>query len=234
VLKHGTRSGAFKSWRSVGTAGRNDFRVELPDGTLVSIEAKGCPDGNNTNIWDRPSWADEFFVWCQCPESLVHQPGEGVWSGIATRLLPKVAAERVVVDGFIFWDGRCGSQLRNCPKDFGVTGPLRSEATPIASQVDKPDWLPPPCIYLLPRSAPNVMNNPRPQIHSLATLGFATALLRLFQVPEPKMPAYVHEGRIESRNVRTGTQIRISVRSQCWPDGKARLVESKWKALRRE
>lgn len=234
VLEYGSRQGAWVRWSAVGTAGRNDFRVALADGTQVSIEAKGCPDGNNTTIWDRPGWADEFLVWCQCPESLVHDPGEGAWSGIGTRILPKCAAEKVVVDGFIFWDGRCGTDLRLCPKDYGVFGTLRSEATDIVGQYGKPDWLPPPCIYLLPRSVPNVSNNATPKMHSLSTLKFAKALLDLFQVPHALQTDYVHEASISARNVATGTQIQISVKSRCWPDGSPRVHSGAWKPLRRE
>jgi hypothetical protein len=233
VLKFGATRKAWKSWAPVGTAGRNDFRVELNDGTLISIEAKGCPDGNNTNIWDRPGWADEFFVWCQCPESLRHHPGTGAWAGIANRLLPKVAAERTVVDGFIFWDGRCGSKLRPCPKGYGVDG-LRSAATDIPGQSGREDWVPPPCIFMMPKSPPHVSNNRVPAVHNIASLKFAAALLDVFNVPASEQPEYVHDAKIAARNVPRGTEVQVTVRSRCWPDGVPRVEAGNWKPLRRE
>ena len=75
-------------WQDLRTQGRNDYRVNLPNGRSVAIEAKGCPDGNNMTIYERPSWAEEFIIWSQCPESLAKDPGVGVWSGLSTRLFP--------------------------------------------------------------------------------------------------------------------------------------------------
>lgn len=233
ILDYGVAQGVFARWSFVGTEARQDYRVDLPDETAVCLEQKGCPDGNNTNIWDRPGWADEFVVWCLCPESLVNQPGEGTWSGIATRLLPKEYAEKQLVDAMIFWDGRCGSDQRRCPKSFGVTG-LRQKATSIASQQRTSDWLPPPCIYLFPRSIPHVRNNQRPPTHSVGTLKIAKAFLDLFNVPPEEQGRYVHISRAEVRGVTRGTQLRIGVVSRCWPDGDDREVVSKWKTVRRE
>ncbi len=233
VLDYGVSHKAFVSWNFEGTGGRQDYRVELSGGRLVAVEAKGCPDGNNTTIWDRPPWAHEFVVWCLCPESLVHEPGAGVWSGISTRLIPKVAAEEKVVDAFIFWDGRCGSELRKCPKarSFGVSGPLRSKATDILG--DPPGWLPPPCIYLFPQSAPRP-RNPRPATHTLATCRFANSLLELFNVPAAVRAQHVHEVKTAARGVPAGTQIQVSVTSRDWPDGRDRMVAGDWKLLKRD
>ena len=234
VLDFGKGEGSFSSWSFIGTQGRSDYRVDLPDGTAVCIEAKGCPDGNNTTIWDRPGWANEFVVWCQCPESLAKPPGHGTWSGVATRLLPKMTAEREVVDAMFFWDGRCGSNLRRCPKDYGVVG-LRSKATAIPSQSGKDaEWVPPPCIYLFPRSRPHLANNPTPAMHTLATCKFAAAMLDLFNVPESERQAYVHHAGVSARGTPTGVQIQVTVTSRCWKDGEDREVMGRWKDVRRE
>jgi hypothetical protein len=72
----------FDSWDFIGSRGRQDYRVDLPDGTSVAVEAKGCPDGNNTNIWDRPQWADEFVVWSLCPRVSLTTPAAA--SGLAS------------------------------------------------------------------------------------------------------------------------------------------------------
>ncbi len=233
VLEYGVEQKIFEKWAFVGTENRQDYRVDLADGTAVSIEAKGCPDGNNMNIWDRPGWAQEFVVWSMCPESLAHEPGEGLWSGIATRLIPKLAAERTVVDALVFWDSRCGSERRRCPKRYGVEGNLRSRATGIPGQ-DGRAWLPPPCIYLFPTAPPVVRNNPTPRTHTLATCKFADAFLHLFNVPEAERPLYVHEASVQSRGTDRGTQIRVTTLSRNWPDGLEREYSGRWKAVRRE
>jgi hypothetical protein len=234
VLDFGVAQNIFADWSFVGTENRQDYKVCLSDGAEVCIEAKGCPDGNNTTIWDRPAWADEFVVWCLCPESLVNPPGEGVWSGVATRLLPKVTAEHVVVDAMLFWDGRCGSSIRRCPKRYGVTGTLRAKATEIPAQQGKDDWLPPPCIYLFPASVPNIRNNRIPRVHTVETCRFANAMLELFNVPAEERASYVHEAHIEAEGSASGTRIKPSVVSRCWPDGDDREVTTRWKLLRRE
>lgn len=233
ILDHCLERGLITSWEVTGSSRRDDYRVVLDDGTRVAIEAKGCPDGNNTTIWDRPSWADEFIVWSQCPDSLVNHPGQGVWSGLATRLLPKVAAEKEVVDAFVFWDARCGSEERICPKNFGQYG-IRAAATDIANQPGKTDWIPPPCIYLMPRSAPTLLGNPEPVLHTLSTNRFATMLLKAFNVPREQMFGYVHDASVQMRGGPKGTQLKITVVSRCHSDGTEKTRESTWKKLKRD
>ncbi|HEX6701509.1 MAG TPA: hypothetical protein VF101_12350 [Gaiellaceae bacterium] len=232
LLEHGVGK-AWSAWSFVGTENRQDYRVDLADGTSVCIEAKGCPDGNNTTIWDRPGWADEFIVWCLCPESLVNQPGEGTWSGVATRLLPKEVAERQLVDALVFYDSRCGTDQRRCPKGYGVVG-LRRKLTTTPSQTGTTDWLPPPSIYLFPRTLPNVRTNQNPPLHTVSTCTFADALLGLFGVPVAARPAYVYDASARVRGTSRGTQLRVVVTSRCWPDGEERQVAGNWKSVRRE
>ncbi len=234
IFEYGVTREVFESWEEVTAQGRNDFRVILTDGTAVSIEAKGCPDGNNTAIWDRPAWADEFVVWCQCPDSFTLQPGVGIWSGIATRLASKCVAEGVMVDAMIFFDARCGTPVRPCPKDFGVTGALRSAATTNASQRDKPNWMPPPCIYLFPQSLPSPGRNQNPIVHSPSSLHFCRAILDLFQVPRAAQSEYVHDAVIGARANDSGTEIRVAITSRSWPDRTSHVYRGAWKPLRRE
>ena len=233
ILDYGKERGIFDEWHFVGTGNRQDYRVALVDGTVVGIEAKGCPDGNNLQIWDRPGWANEFIVWSMCPDSLVKQPGRGIWSGISTRLMTKVVAENVIVDAMIFWDSRCGSDLRRCPKHFGVEGDLRSRATETEAQ-DGRKWLPPPCVYLFPRTPPNIRNNPSPPLHTVETCKFANSLLTLFNVPNEQKPSYIHSAKIDAQGTQQGTKIKVTVTSRCWPAGQEREVSTGWKTLKRE
>ncbi len=226
----------IRKWEFVGSGGRQDYRVDLNDGRVVAIEAKGCPDGNNMNIWERPAWADEFVVWSQCPNSLAKHPGLGTWSGVTIRLLPKSIVDPVRVDSMVFWDGRCGSDLRRCPKAYGVEG-LRSKATEIPGQRDGSgshrDWLPPPCIYMFPRTVPNAPGNPHPPHHTWRTHGFADALLTAFNVPDEEKDDYVHNINAEVELRRDGRYLRVAL-DVARPGRDRVVVQSAWKRLKRE
>jgi hypothetical protein len=221
------------SWRFIGSAGRQDYQVTMLDGREIAIEAKGCGDGNNTTIWDRPTWADEFIVWSLCPESLANDPGRGAWSG-TNRLINKVVAEQKQVDAYIVWDGRCGSSWRRCPKKFGITGRLRSAATDVQGELGQEDWLPPPCIFLFPRSIPRVGTNPSPRRHTVQTCTFADMLLEAMNVPRAARPQYVHETTVEVRGATTGTEIQVGVISRARDDDDERVYRGPWRKLKRE
>jgi hypothetical protein len=233
VLNHMEAAGTITEWQFVGQKQRQDYRVTLPDERVVSIEAKGCGDGNNMGIWDRPRWADEFVIWSQCPESLQHEPGEGVWSALATRIISKVIAEEVVVDCFVFFDGRCGSELRRCPKNrsHGVEEDLRPRASDIPGQ-DGGSWMPPPCVYLLPRSVADPSTNPVPPLHSLDTCRFAAAMLRAFNVPTQDAPAETHWARVHAENRSDGRYYQVIIGSDL--ANPRQLVVGRWKRLRRD
>jgi hypothetical protein len=66
------------------------------------------------------------------------------------------------------------------------------------------------------------------------TCKFANAMLELFNVPVSERPSYVHEAHIETEGTASGTRIKPSVVSRCWPDGDEREVTTRWKLLRRE
>ena len=93
VLDHMEAESHVDSWAFTGAAERHDYQIGLEDGRAVVFEAKGCLDGNNTNIFQRPPNADEFFIWslCQNPGA---DPGHNAWSGIHTRLSARLIAER--------------------------------------------------------------------------------------------------------------------------------------------
>jgi hypothetical protein len=56
----------IKNWESAGESNRHDYSVTLNSGKIAAIELKGCLDGNNTNIFERPPQANEFIVWSVC------------------------------------------------------------------------------------------------------------------------------------------------------------------------
>ncbi len=233
VLSHMQEVRVIAQWEFVGTRKRQDYRVSLLNGRQVAVESKGCGDGNNTGIWDRPRWAEEFVLWSQCPESLQHQPGDGVWSALATRIFPKVIFERVVVDCFIFFDGRCGSAIRRCPKNpaYGVEGNLRAASTEILGQDQRP-WLPPPCLYLLPRSVPEPVENPQPPLHTLETCQFAAALLRAFNVPLEEASANAHWAQVNTQNRADGLYYQVTIGTDA-AQPRAQFIGG-WKRLRRD
>jgi hypothetical protein len=145
------------NWESSGDSNRHDYKVTLPTGKVAAIELKGCLDGNNTNIFERPPHAQEFIIWSVCSNTAA-DPRKNVWSGIHTRLGAEIIAESKRVDGIVVWDMVCGTIGRPCPKltlnpsRITVVGPYR---------------LPPPCIYVFPATVPSPRNNPEPQAQSV-------------------------------------------------------------------
>ena len=115
VLDFLLHQGRIVEWRFSGAGERHDYEVLMPEGRLCVIETKGCLDGNNTNIFERPSNADEFIIWslCQNPGS---DPVHNAWSGIHTRLSAEIIHKRQRIDGVIIWDMLCNTAGRPCPK----------------------------------------------------------------------------------------------------------------------
>lgn len=167
ILDHMRAGGHIEEWRSAGESNRHDYQVRMPSGRTSCIELKGCLDGNNTNIFERPAQADEFVIWSICSNPAA-DPRHNVWSGIHTRLSAEIIERSKPVDGLIVWDWLCGTVARPCPK-FGADS---ARLTMVES------WsLPPPCIYLFPKSIPSVRNNPNPQSQSINDVH----LLKAFQ-----------------------------------------------------
>ncbi|MFH1913674.1 MAG: hypothetical protein ABIK45_05310 [Pseudomonadota bacterium] len=173
-------AGLIKGHSFTGQGDRHDYYVELPDGKKSICEAKGCLDGNNTTIWERPANADEFFIWslCQNPGSNL---SHGVWSGVHTRLGGKIIAEKQKVEALVVWDMLCGTDERACPKIAEGRG------VEIEGRV-----IPPPCIYLFPRTVPDPRNNPKPPVGKIGDAALADALLRHFGGDPDKDVTEVH------------------------------------------
>ena len=150
VLNYMQDMGFINDWESAGEANRHDYEVHFKSGRTAIIELKGCLDGNNTNIFDRPQNADEFIVWSICTNTGA-DPRHNAWSGIHTRLSAEIISREQRVDGIVIWDMVCGTIGRPCPKLF-------ADASRIT--IVGPYSLPPPCLYILPATIPSPRNNP--------------------------------------------------------------------------
>lgn len=163
--------GYIKEWESAGNQNRYDYDIFFPDGRRAAIELKGCLDGNNTTIFERPNHAQEFVIWSVCANRFSDMD-HNAWSGLHTRLSAEIILGNKHVDGLIIWDWVCGSKERPCPK-------LRSPAPDILVSIG-PHTLPPPCLYVLPSTVPSVRNNPAPKYPELRELRLLNAFHKCF------------------------------------------------------
>lgn len=177
-------------WHSAESKDRHDFEVQLGDGRVCVIEAKGCLDGNNTNIYERPPNADEFVIWSLC-QNAAADPRKNVWSGIHTRLSAEIIYRKEVVDGVIVWDSLCGTLGRPCPKVEAEKGRARLGQRRV----------PPPCIYLFPRTVPDPRNNPKPPQRSLEDVKFLHLLHEAFCGREQDLTQVILEAKMEGANI---------------------------------
>ncbi len=207
--------GGIKQWSFVGSEERHDYEVIMPDDSLTVIETKGCLDGNNTNIFERPPHADRFIIWslCQNPGS---DPRHNAWSGIHTRLSAEIIHKRHLVDGLIIWDMICGTAGRPCPKTKDDQSRLIS--------VGQNRRVPPPCLYLFPRSLPDARNNPSPICWKLEEVKLLHTMWNLFNGNEHD----VVEVHIDARMKDADTQRR----TRYFRKGE-QFSSSKWTTLKR-
>jgi len=160
ILNYMEDKGLITSWTDAGDGNRHDYSIKLKSGKIGVIELKGCLDGNNTNIFERPAHANEFIIWSVCTNPGA-DPRRNVWSGIHTRLSAEIISRNQQVDGLIVWDMACSTLGRPCPKIIQDKSADRlTEAGPFR--------LPPPCIYLFPATVPSVRNNPQPAAQKIA------------------------------------------------------------------
>lgn len=199
------QAGAITAWTFSGSADRHDYEVRMPNGRICIIEAKGCLDGNNTNIFERPPQADEFLIWslCQNPGA---NPRHNVWSGIHTRLSAETIHRKVQVDALIVWDMLCGSAGRPCPK-------LKAGAKE-----------PPPCLYLFPRSVSDPRNNPAPPPRTIEEVSFAAAMMKTFACESSSLNQVHIESKYENNALMRRTTVVRNGEEQ---------KQSRWTKLRR-
>ena len=169
VLNHMQDRGFIADWDRLQDRPYGS-RVTLPTGSIAVIEGKGCLDGNNTILFERPDYADEFVIWSICANR-GSDLGKGVRSGIHTRLGVDLIVRRQAVDGVVVWDWACGTANRPCPK---VAGGQRRRTT------IGPYALPPPCIYVFPEQPPHVQRNPHAASRELDSVELLTALHECF------------------------------------------------------
>ncbi|MDP3115950.1 MAG: hypothetical protein Q8N19_02425 [Phenylobacterium sp.] len=156
-------------WDPSKGGARHDFQVRLNSGRLAVIVLKGCLDGNNTNIFERPTDADEFVIWSLCL-SPGADPRHNAWSGIHTRLSAEMILKHQRVDGLIVWDMVCGTIGRPCPKLERLHTDLSERTTPVG-----PFKTPPPCVYVFPSSIPYAAQ-PLARAQPLEAVEFLAAL----------------------------------------------------------
>ncbi|MBI2422783.1 MAG: hypothetical protein HYV27_08130 [Candidatus Hydrogenedentes bacterium] len=206
--------GSISSWVFSGGQDRHDYVLNMPDNTTVIIEAKGCLDGNNTNIFQRPPQAEEFYIWSLC-QNVGSDPRHNVWSGIHTRLGAELIHRKEKIDGLIVWDMLCGTVGRPCPKCIGH--PEKLISLPGKS-------VPSPCLYIFPRTIPDPRNNSKPDVARMADLKFFQALAALFGCDKADINEVSIQVRMEDANLQRKTTVRR--------DGEV-VSESNWATLRR-
>lgn len=212
VLNYMQDRNFIRDWEEAGGSNRHDYVVQLNTGKTGVIELKGCLDGNNTTIFERPTHAQEFIIWSVCTNPGA-DPQKNAWSGIHTRLSAEIIAEKKLVDGVMIWDMVCGTVGRPCPKAMaqGVTEVAHYR-------------LPPPCIYVFPPTIASPRNNPRPAAQNLGQVELLKAFHECFNGRDEEVNFVDFE--IEHQGAETMRKTRIQ-------RGGATVRESKFTAIKR-
>lgn len=203
VLNHMQDAGYIRNWTSAGEANRHDYSVEMNSGRTGIIELKGCLDGNNTNIFERPPHAHEFVIWSVCTNPGA-DPRHNAWSGIHTRLSAEIVSRQQQVDGVLIWDMVCGTIGRPCPK----LGEDDSRITEVGQFA-----LPPPCIYLMPATVPSARNNPNPPAQEIQDVELLRAFHECFRGKDEELNyvgfavSYVGSDVVRKTSVRRGSSL---------------------------
>ena len=207
VLNYMQDQGHILEWEEAGAANRHDLTVTLLDQRLAVIELKGCLDGNNTNISDRPPHAEEFVTWSLC-QNKTSNLRKGVWSGIHTRMGADIVDLEKRHDGLIVWDWVCNTMARPCPKVLLDN----SNVTSLGAHS-----LPPPCLYAFQATVPSPRNNPKPQMRDVRDVGILAAFYNCFGGEPEGLNSIVIEAKNEGANlmrkttiIRDGNEIKSS------------------------
>lgn len=214
VLNHMQDGEFIIDWEEAGAANRHDLSITLNSKRVAVIELKGCLDGNNTNISDRPAHAEEFITWSLC-QNKTSNLRKGVWSGIHTRMGADIVDTGKGHDGLIVWDWVCNSVARPCPKVL---------ADPNRITVLGQYILPPPCLYSFPKTAPQPRNNPKPPAREVLDVEILKAFYDCFGGEISELSTVEIEVKHEGADLVRKTTISS--------DGKVRRA-SKFTALKR-
>jgi hypothetical protein len=197
ILSSMRDAGKILGFEFTGADDRHDYHVRMPNERIVVIETKGCLDGNNTNIFERPPEAEEFYIWSIC-QNRAADPRHNAWSGIHTRLGAEYIANNKKVDALIIWDWVCGTPARPCPK-------LVADAT--RSTTVGEFCLPPPCFYIFPTTKPDPRNNPSPRIPQANELAFVDALHAMFKCRPDDVTSIQLTARMNDTSVQRKTEL---------------------------
>lgn len=198
VLNFMQDSSFITDWESSGEANRHDYSITMPSGRIAVIELKGCLDGNNTNIFQRPANANEFFIWSVCTNPGA-DPRHNAWSGIHTRLSAEIITRGELVDGCIIWDMVCATIGRPCPKVASAAERLTTVGH---------FMLPPACIYIFPATVPQPRTNPQPVAQSLDDVHFLKALHQCFKGSDGELNYVDFQVEYKGADVVRKTRIR--------------------------
>ena len=199
ILNYMQDNGFIQDWNSAGDSNRHDYSVRLNSGKIGIIELKGCLDGNNTNIFNRPPHAEEFVLWSVCTNPGA-DPRHNAWSGIHTRLSAEIIEREQRVDGLIIWDMVCGTIGRPCPKIDLLPDKRTNEVGSYR--------LPPPCIYVFPSTIASPRNNPTPVAQQLKDVGLLTAFHDCFKGSEEEVNYVDFEVQYRGADILRTTRIR--------------------------
>jgi hypothetical protein len=181
--------GDIVDYEYAGRVGRHDFTVVLqrdPD-ALAAVEVKGG-EGNSINISIRPRWAREFAIWCHLDGAIVNQPAHGA-RAVVSRLVGEMVRRHKHVDVLFFKDVLCGTRTRPCPKYPGRESQMGLETAPD--------------VFLFPQRIPT-LEDPEPEVHSLASLRLPGLILSAFGIEGSDVARHVWQIRVRVRQLQTG------------------------------
>ncbi len=135
---------------------------------------------------------------------------------LGLRLGAEIVHRRQRVDGVVIWDMACGTVGRPCPK-------LAANANR-ATRICANRSVPPPCLYLIPRSIPDARNNPTPACWQINEIHLLHSLWRAFHGDDADIVDVGIEARIEG--------VDVQRRTRFFRAGEE-MTTSKWTTIRR-
>lgn len=193
LLDHLVAVGAISAYALPLYGADTVYRLDVPGVGDVAIIQKGCPDGKHSSeAWSVPDWAVETYLWWLCP-SLKNDPGWHVSAGV-NRLRRQFFSDRPdAIDGIVFHNSLCGTDLRPCPK--------KSRSIAIGGAPT-----PPPCVWVMPEQGPGPDHN----WAGSRRLAFPPVLLSAFGVSPAEAPLYT--GHVGFRQTPGGLRTTITSR----------------------